>query len=329
MPMERPPDCRWSSLPAPSAVTSRVGRGTTGSGRVRVRVAGVAAVTGHAGAPATEGSLVSMAGGGEAGSTRASPGRTLERGSAGASAPDRELGEATRSGRSSRSAASRSCVDLWRADELRGAASAEGAATGTGVATGATAGAPIGGSGTGSGGGGKGAGGAAGGGGVVTLRGGSRDSGSTYTSPAVRIPRWTYGTSCSGVPDGPGSASGSPSRTESPRCTSSGPRWVSETLKPSDVSIVTVRPCVGTLPANVTSPSAGARTDTASPSAMSTPRCWPPAYGSSPTEKPRSTSPSVGQAQAGAAGAVTSAQTTTTSSAAAAVVARCRNTDRR
>ncbi|CAN5316953.1 hypothetical protein BH20ACT13_BH20ACT13_02370 [soil metagenome] len=95
--------------------------------------------------------------------------------------------------------------------------------------------------------GGAGAGGAAGaGGGVGAARGGSKDSGSTYVSSSpTRTPRWTYGTSCSGTPVGPASASGALSVTCSPRFTRSGPRWVNETLWPS-VSIVTVSPCVGT-----------------------------------------------------------------------------------
>ncbi len=63
---------------------------------------------------------------------------------------------------------------------------------------------------------------------------------------------WKYGTSCSGVPDGPGSAIGSPSETETPRSTSSVPRWVSEALCPPAVAIVIVSPWVGTVPAKVT-----------------------------------------------------------------------------
>jgi hypothetical protein len=41
----------------------------------------------------------------------------------------------------------------------------------------------------------------------AACRGGSRRSGSTYVSPSpTRIPRWTYAASCSGTPEGPGSA---------------------------------------------------------------------------------------------------------------------------
>ena len=80
--------------------------------------------------------------------------------------------------------------------------------------------------------GGAGAGGAAGaGGGMGAARDGSKDSGSTYVSSSpTRIPRWTYGTSCSRTPVGPASASAAPSATRSPRFTRSGPRWVNETL---------------------------------------------------------------------------------------------------
>jgi hypothetical protein len=76
------------------------------------------------------------------------------------------------------------------------------------------------------------AGGAAGaGGGLGALRGGSRPSGSTYVSfSPTRIPRWTYGAACSTSPEGPASASGSPSDTEAPLRTRSVPRWVSEAL---------------------------------------------------------------------------------------------------
>jgi hypothetical protein len=48
---------------------------------------------------------------------------------------------------------------------------------------------------------------------------------------------------------------------------------VRETLCPLGATIVIVAPCVGTGPANETSPDAGARTKDTSPSAMSMPRC--------------------------------------------------------
>ena len=82
------------------------------------------------------------------------------------------------------------------------------------------------------------------------------------SSSPTRMPRWTYGTACSASPDGPGSAIGSPSATMAPLRTRSGPRCVSDALYPSPVTIVTVRPCVGTWPANDTSP-ARARESTA------------------------------------------------------------------
>ena len=120
-----------------------------------------------------------------------------------------------------------------------------------------------------------------------------------------------------------------PRRRAPPRCTSNGPTCVSDTLYPPGVRIVTVSPCVGTWPANVTSPPDGARTTCAPPRATSMPRCCPPAYGSSPSEKPRSTSPSAGHDHALAAGAVVSAQPSARTTAARARVARCGNTRRR
>jgi len=109
-----------------------------------------------------------------------------------------------------------------------------GTAAGVGADSGTAGGAAsaIGGVGAGAEAGGAGAGGAAGvGGGMGTARGGSRDSGSTYVSSSpARMPRCTYGTSCSETPVGPASASGDPSATRSPRLTRIGPRWVKETL---------------------------------------------------------------------------------------------------
>ena len=160
-------------------------------------------------------------------------------------------------------------------------AEAGGAATaGSGVAT--TGGGVTGGAAAAGGGGaasGTGAGGAAGaGGGLVAARGGSKDSGSTYVSSSpTRTPRWTYGIACSSSPVGPDSARASPSPTRPPRFTSNVPRWVSDALYPSFVAIVTVKPWVGTCPANVIAPVIGANTRRASPRAMSTPRCCPPA----------------------------------------------------
>jgi hypothetical protein len=116
------------------------------------------------------------------------------------------------------------------------------------------------------------------GGGMGALRGGSNSIGSTYVSLSpTRIPRWRYGTSCSDSPVGPGSAIGSPSATLAPFRTRNAPTWVSDTLWPSPVTIVTVSPCTGTEPAKETNPDAGARTSRDSPSATSIPRCWPAA----------------------------------------------------
>ena len=92
-------------------------------------------------------------------------------------------------------------------------------------------------------------------------RGGSSDSGSTYPSgcAAMRTPRWTYGRSHSGVPLTPARATRWPSTTTSPFPTRVSPRCVSVTEYPSGVRMVTVLPLVGTVPANVTVPAAGAR----------------------------------------------------------------------
>jgi len=58
------------------------------------------------------------------------------------------------------------------------------------------------------------------------------------------------------------------------------PRCVSVTEYPSGVSIVTDLPLVGTVPAKLTLPAAGALTVSPTASApMSMPRCWPDAYG--------------------------------------------------
>jgi hypothetical protein len=59
--------------------------------------------------------------------------------------------------------------------------------------------------------------------------------------------------------------------------TPSAPTCVTVTAYPSDVEIVIVSPCVGTLPANVTVPAAGARIASAASAPTSMPRCWPAA----------------------------------------------------
>src|SRR4051794_26943953 len=78
--------------------------------------------------------------------------------------------------------------------------------------------------------------------------------------------------------------------------------------------MVTVRPPEGTLPANETTPAAGARTVSPAAPPTSIPRCWPPAYGSSPKTNGRSTGPPTGQDQARAAGAPQRAATRQTTS---------------
>ena len=84
-----------------------------------------------------------------------------------------------------------------------GAGAGVGAGAGAGVGAGLGAGCAATGGGGVAGEGGRVAGGAAGaGGGLEALRGGSKPSGSTYLSPSpTRIPRWTYGVSCSASPE--------------------------------------------------------------------------------------------------------------------------------
>ncbi len=105
----------------------------------------------------------------------------------------------------------------------------------------------------------------------------------------------------------------SPSATDAPFVTVMEPRWVSVTDQPSTVSIVTHLPFVGTVPANETTPVAGARTAAPSAPATSIPRCWPAALGNSRSkEYGWSTTPSTGHVQA-PAGATTASATTSTS----------------
>jgi hypothetical protein len=80
--------------------------------------------------------------------------------------------------------------------------------------------------------------------GTGTARGGRRPNGSTYPSASLhrRIPRWTLGTGCSGVPLEPMAPIGSPSATTAPFSTPIVPRWTSVTAYPSSVWIVTPRP---------------------------------------------------------------------------------------
>src|SRR5438477_12679630 len=91
------------------------------------------------------------------------------------------------------------------------------------------------------------------------------------------------------------------------------PRWTSVAVYPKGVSIETVLPPFGTVPANVTAPSAGASTFDPVGPARSTPRCWPAAYGCARSnENGRRTAPSTGHVQAEADAGRTSAQSTTT-----------------
>jgi hypothetical protein len=124
---------------------------------------------------------------------------------------------------------------------------------------------------------GCGAGGSGGGGGPARL--GRNSIGSTYPcgSADSRIPRWTYGVSCSASPLGPMVPTTAPSSTFAPLVAAIPPRWTSVTEYPSAVSIVTTLPLAPTVPANAIRPAAGATTSAPAPSATSMPRCWPAA----------------------------------------------------
>jgi hypothetical protein len=69
----------------------------------------------------------------------------------------------------------------------------------------------------------------------------------------------------------------SPSATAASFLTPIEPSWVRVTDQPSAVSIVTDLPLPGTVPANDTTPDAGARTGSPIEPATSMPRCWPAA----------------------------------------------------
>src|SRR5215211_1888017 len=90
-------------------------------------------------------------------------------------------------------------------------------------------------------------------------------------------PRWTYGALSSGSPLGPIVPTPSPSATVAPFVTAIEPRCTSVTDQPSGVSIVTVLPADGTVPAKVTTPDAGACTVAPASPATSIPRCCPAA----------------------------------------------------
>jgi hypothetical protein len=100
----------------------------------------------------------------------------------------------------------------------------------------------------------------------------------------------TWGSGTSGSSDGPTDPTVDPSFTRAPRRTWIAPSCRSVTVLPEAVSIETVLPELGTVPANETTPSAGASTDAPTSADMSMPRCWPAAYGWSWSKlKPRST----------------------------------------
>src|SRR5918911_718443 len=121
------------------------------------------------------------------------------------------------------------------------------------------------------------------------------------------MPSCTYGVGTDGTPLGPIVPTTSPSATASPFATPIEPRCVSVTAYPSGVRIVSDVPFVGTVPANVTVPAAGASTGEPAAPPMSTPRCWPPRYGLLPSRNGRRTAPSVDQLHAPAEGASQSA----------------------
>ena len=109
-------------------------------------------------------------------------------------------------------------------------------------------------------------------------------------------------------------ATASPSATEAPFATSIVPRWVRVTERPAAVSTVRLRPDAGTVPANVTTPVAGARTSAPESPPMSMPRCWPPAYGCAGSKRNGwRTGPSAGHVHAAAVGVKTSAARTAAS----------------
>ncbi len=125
------------------------------------------------------------------------------------------------------------------------------------------------------------------------------------------MPRCTYGTSNSGVPLGPTAPTAAPSSTLACSATAIEPRWVRLTARPEGVRIVTVCPFVGTDPAKLTIPDAGASTVAAAPAPIAMPRCWPAAYGcAGSNENVCRTGPWTGQVHAPAAGTKTSMRRT-------------------
>jgi hypothetical protein len=138
--------------------------------------------------------------------------------------------------------------------------------------------------------------------GASTGIGGRSVSGSTYpsSSAAIRTPRWT-------TPDAATVPTAWPSVTASPLWTPIDPSSVSVTLY-EPLRIDTLNPLLGTVPAKVTLPDAGATTAVPGVAEISIPRCCPAAYGcASSNENASTTVPVTGQLQPPADGTTTSA----------------------
>ncbi len=123
-------------------------------------------------------------------------------------------------------------------------------------------------------------------------RAGRNTSGSRYPcgSDVLRIPKYTYASGSVGSSDAPAEPTTEPSLTSEPRFTAIVSRWSSVTVVANGVWIEIVFPPVGTVPANATTPCAGARTVSPTVARMSMPRCCPAAYGWSWSKsKPRAT----------------------------------------
>src|SRR5579862_6962635 len=128
------------------------------------------------------------------------------------------------------------------------------------------------------------------------------------------MPRWTYGTSSSGVPLGPTEPMTSPSATVAFCATVIEPRCVRLTARPAGVTIVTDLPFVGTVPANVTDPTAGATTGAPEAAPIAMPRCSPAAYGcAGSNEKVCRTGPCTGQVHAATQGTTAASMSAHTS----------------
>ena len=105
------------------------------------------------------------------------------------------------------------------------------------------------------------------------------------------------------MPLGPTVPTAAPSTTRALRSTLTEPRWVRLTARPSAVWIVTLRPFVGTVPAKLTTPGAGASTGVPPSAPIAMPRCCPAAYGcAGSNENVSSTGPRTGHVHACAPG---------------------------